>query len=136
MVNPAAIKQHMNKHCVLNEIVSSGLAQLQKRSEDSDWLRFKRSDLVLTGLLSQIDRVEAIRTKNNVELELKKSAEMRALLAAYSVAQKQFEEEAAGVISVRTALADIMSLITDEPSRDIIRKYVNELRTKMRGDLS
>lgn len=136
MVNPAAIKQHMTKHCVLNEITTSGLAQLQRRAEEFDWWRLRRSELVITGLLSQIDRIEGIRTKGHPELELKKSAEMRALLASYSTAQKQFEEEANEVISVRHVLADIMNLLTDESSKEIIRKYVNELRTKIRGDMS
>jgi hypothetical protein len=136
MVNPAAIKQHMNKHCVLNEITTSGLAQLQKRAEEFDWWRLRRSELVITGLLSQIDRIEGIRTKGNPDLELKKSSEMRALLASYSTAQKQFEEEANEVISVRHVLADIMNLLTDESSKEIIRKYVNDLRTKIRGDMS
>lgn len=136
MVNPAAIKQHMNKHCMLSEIITSGLAQLQKRAEEFDWWRLRRSELVITGLLSQIDRIEGIRTKGNPELELKKSAEMRALLASYSTAQKQFEEEASEVISVRNVLSDIMNLLTHEESKEIIRKYVNDLRSKIRGDMS
>ncbi|MBS1722389.1 MAG: hypothetical protein JSS66_05220 [Armatimonadetes bacterium] len=134
MVNPVAVKHHMHKHCVLTEIISSGLSMLQKRAEEFDWWRLRRSELVITGLLAQIDRIEAIRTKNQPDLELKKSAEMRALLAAYSQAQKQFEEESTEVMSVQHILADLMNLIQDEASKDIIRSYVRELRQKIREE--
>lgn len=135
MVNPAAVKQHMSKHCVLTDITPSGLAQLQKRSEEFDWWKLRRNELVIPGLLSQIDRVEAIRTKGQPELELKKSAEMRALIAAYNAAQKQFEEEASEIISVQHILADIMNVVQDETSKEAIRQYVKSLRQKIRGEI-
>lgn len=136
-VNPAAVNTHMNKHCGLKDIIPSGLDKLRKKAEEIEFWRLRRSELVLTGLLSQIDRIEAIRANNNPDLELKKSAEMRYLLAAYDAAQKKFEEEANEVLGVQHILADIVRLLESEGehrSKELVRNYVKELRAKIRQE--
>lgn len=136
-VNPAAVNTHMSKHCVLKDIIPSGLEKLRKKGEELEFWRIRRSELVITGLLAQIDRVEAIRAQNNPDLELKKSAEMRYLLAAYDQAQKKFEDEANEVLGVNNILADIVRLLESEGehrAKELIRGYVKDLRARIRQE--
>lgn len=129
-----AVAKHMRTHCNLEDVVQSGLKMITLREDELGSYLHREKELAITGILMQIDAVQAMACKNNHELQLKKADMIRKLFESVNKLRKERDEDVSNVLNPFTILARIMNELTDEPSKDIVRKIIKETRQELSGD--
>ncbi len=125
------VATHMESHCTFGKIVQSGLDHISAREKSVTHWKYREYDLVLTGIMIQIDDVRGLDCSNNADLELKRTARLESLYSKLLLLRKERDEAGTQVANIFEILHEIYKSMPHENCRQIILDKVNEIRLKL-----
>ena len=126
-----SVKHHMTWHCDFSKQTQSGLAMLAVREEDiAAWI-YRELDLVIVGTMNQLDRLHAVDCSRNPTQEFAKSAAIDRLNNTLLKARAERDRAGSQVYNLFDILMDIMSVLKDKESKQVVFDKVRQLREQL-----
>ncbi len=133
-LNWMQINTHMEQHCDLKKISTSGLKNYEQREElIAPWI-FREHHLALTALLVELDDVRGIDCSKNSEMKLKRASMVEKLITKILMVKDSRDNQGIYNINIFEILAKLHEKMTNEDDKKIIREEIVALRNKIQQD--
>lgn len=125
------VQNHMAAHCNLTDYGSKGLVQIAMGEEEVSPYIYREKQLAMTGILLQINEVQAIDTRRNPELALKKSLRLESLYKTLKDLAKERDEAGGDSLNILEVLNELIKRMPTKESQQIVIDYTKELHKKL-----
>ena len=128
------INTHMEQHCDLKKISTSGLKNYEQREElIAPWI-YREHQLALTALLVELDDVRGIDCSKNNEMKLKRAAMVEKLISKILHLKEVRDNQGIYNINIFEILAKLHEQMESENDKRKIREEIQFLKQQIQQD--
>jgi hypothetical protein len=133
-LNWMQINTHMEQHCDLKKISTSGLKNYEQREEMiAPWI-FREHHLALTALLVELDDVRGIDCSKNSDMKLRRASMVEKLITKILMVKDSRDNQGIYNINIFEILAKLHEKMESENDKRIIREEIVALRNQIQQD--
>ena len=133
-LNWMQINTHMEQHCDLKKISTSGLKNYEQREElIAPWI-YREHQLALTALLVELDDVRGIDCSKNNEMKLKRAAMVEKLISKILYLKEVRDNQGIYNINIFEILAKLHEQMESENDKRKIREEIQFLKQQIQQD--
>lgn len=133
-LNWVQINTHMENHCDLKKIATSGLKNYEQREElIAPWI-FREHQLALTALLVELDDIRGMDCTRNNDMKLRRAAMVEKLISKILHLKEVRDNQGIFAINVFEILMELHEEMESETDKRKVRDKIVELRAKIKQD--